>query len=86
VLTNTRLEVLKLLKLRDDSENAALAELDELAQALGRSKRETRDLCTTLEVEGLVEAAHSMGGDQNPSYWITPAGIRIVVLSKETNS
>lgn len=72
--TDVRLEILKLLRLRDEQGGSELPDLEDLVRALEIPKREVRRACDALEATGHVEGAHGMGGDRNPSYFITNLG------------
>ena len=69
-----RMEILRLLRVRDEQVGEPLPTLDDLEKAIGLSRREVRRACDALEVVGHVEGAHGMGGDNNPSYFITDGG------------
>lgn len=76
------LQILQLLKMRDDAPEggkSSVVYLDELAAHLDLPKQEVRDHMTVLETRRLVEGAHSMGGDPNPSYFITDLGKTYVI-------
>jgi len=79
----TGLEILRLLKMRWDAPGeggkSSLVDLNELSEHFGLPHLEMRDQCTLLETEHYIEGSHSLGGDPNPSYFITDWGKRYVI-------
>ena len=68
-----RLQILRLLRLRDEQGPGPLAEIDDLVEGVEASTIEVRRACATLEVTGHVDATHSFD-DSNPGYYITDIG------------
>ena len=74
-----KFEILNLLGIAE-RRGGRLPELINIATALGDDVRPIRRVCDDLEAEGLLRAAHTLGADPNPSYWISNAG-KLYLLS-----
>lgn len=86
MLDETGLEILRLLKMRWDTESesgkSCIVTLEELTEHFGLPKLEMRDHMTLLETGGYVDGGRHGGGDLNPDYYITDLGKSYVILKK----